>query len=109
MAAIGEVMHPLTFGPPRYEVPSSRPAGSPNVLSRMPYRLAVALSSAAKPGILPPAVSAIAYAASLADTIIIEAIVWSNGQLFPGFNPMHMHSRPAGIRVTEIVALAIRN
>ena len=72
---------------------------------RMPYRLAVALRSAAKPEMLPPAVSAIAYAASLAETIIIDAIAWSNGQVCPGVNPMHMHSRPAALGVTEIKAV----
>src|SRR5437879_1641124 len=54
---------------------------------------------------LPPAVSAIAYAASLADTIIIDAIVWSNGQFCPGVRWMHMHSRPAALGVTEITAV----
>ena len=44
----------LTLGPPSYAVVSDRPAGSPNVLSFIPYRFAVALARAAKPARLPP-------------------------------------------------------
>ncbi len=44
---------------------------------------------------LPPAFSASAYAASLADTIIIEAIVSSNGHFCPAFMPIVVDSRPA--------------
>ncbi len=82
-------------GPPLYDVWSSRPAGSPRVLSRRPSCLAVALRSAANPSRLPPTVVAIAYAASFADTIIIDAIICSNGHGFPTGSPMRMVSTDA--------------
>ena len=94
----------LVFGPPLYDVSSVNPAGSPNVLSRMPYRRAVSLASLAKPLMLPAADSAIAYAASLAETIIIEAIASLNGQREPAGIPILMASRPAASELTWIRA-----
>ena len=73
-------------GPPLYDVSSSRPAGSPSALSRRPSWRAVAARSVANPSRLPLTVSAIAYAASLAETIISAAMMssalhgWATGR-----------------------------
>jgi hypothetical protein len=50
----------LMRGPPSNDASSSKPAGSENVLSRIPRRFAVASIASAKPSRLPPAVSPIA-------------------------------------------------
>src|SRR5262245_2990782 len=86
----------LIIGPPRNDVSSSSPAGSFNVLSFIPSRRAVALRSAANASRLPlPTVSAIAYAASLAETILIAASIWSSGHCLPTSSPMRMVSTVA--------------
>src|SRR5450755_2420712 len=111
----------LMYGPPLYDVWSSRPAGSPSVLSRNPSWRAVAARSVANPSRLPPAVSAIAYAASLAETIIIEAIISSNGHGLAIGRPMRIvstvasralavtrapgHSRSTAVRAVMILAV----
>ncbi len=80
------------YGPPLYDVVSSRPAGSPSVLSWRPSCFAVACRSTANPSRLPPTVFANAYAASFAETINIEAIIWSIGHGLSTGKPMRIVS-----------------
>ena len=82
---------------------------------------AVAARSVANPSRLPPTVSAIAYAASFAETIIIEASISSNGHGLATGRPMRIvstvasralavtsapgHSRSTAVRAVMILAV----
>ncbi|MCZ7536883.1 MAG: hypothetical protein M5T61_13930 [Acidimicrobiia bacterium] len=59
----------LIRGPPLNDAASSKPAGSEKVLSFIPRRAAVAARASAKPSRLPEVASAMAYAASFAETM----------------------------------------
>ena len=75
----------LMSGPPPGAFPSSSPAGSLKVLSRIPSSRPVVASAFANAVILPDVASAIAYAASFAETTISASSASAKLQRWPCF------------------------
>ena len=87
--------------PPKPCAPSS-PAGSLNVVSRSPRRCPVAVASVANRSRSPPAFSASAYAASLAETTRSEVSASSSVQVLPSCMSIFIAGWLAARRLTWI-------